>query len=484
MTLSPRTFAALAWPLLAACSSVPFDLAPGAEDDAGLDASIDPVDAPIGGFDAPVDSPPEGTDVAPAPEAAIDSATEPTPDAAIDSGDEAAIDTDAGGSDTGTVVADTALVDTGPPCTLGASPIDVWVDGTSTKPSKGSIDCPFHTIREATVLPAPLVGSPRRTIHVQGGTATGVAISYNESAAIEVKAGVTLLGAGPKLTRIQNGGACPTGGTCVVLVDADAVFEGFTVSASTGGSAVVTNVGLPAPIVRDALATGASGGPLGGNFGLSVLGSAELGPGISVSNNTGIGVRAGGSGTLHVASGGENHFDANPGSGIAIDGLVTLVFDQGTASGDGVGIRLANVGAVAHRIVGLTASGNASVGVVVIGGASLTLRGSTFTKNRVGLSFTQSSINGLDLGKGSSGGSAADPGGNVFGGVTSANTVAGVCVDLQRAAPAVGNAWSSCAPKQVTATTCDLAAGLAYADVYLRLAAGASLDLGSCAAGP
>src|SRR5882757_9771506 len=84
--------------------------------------------------------------------------------------------------------------------TLAAKPADVYVAAGSTEDSIGTAACPFHTILEATALPAPDAAHPR-TIHV----ATG---QYAETGLIQLTGALTLAGAGAAQVTLAGGGHC------------------------------------------------------------------------------------------------------------------------------------------------------------------------------------------------------------------------------------------------------------------------------------
>lgn len=344
---------------------------------------------------------------------------------------------------------------------LSSTTTDVYVDQryTGSTPT-GTQSCPYPTILQGMSAAGTLPPSNSVTIHVAGASPPLV---YNETSSVAVPANRTLLGDdGPTQTTINASGVCGAV-TCAVMVDGGGVLDGFTVR-SESGSGIVTAHSNTAPVARNVAAVGSK------VVGILALGSAELGPNINASNNTGNGVQspASASGTLHVV-GTNNAFDSNGANGINVDGAAALNFEGGTASGNFQGIRLAgtsSTGGILHTITSLTAKNNTGPGgVVAYNGQTIKLRKSTLLANTgAGLLFTYAlaGSGSLDLG------TATDPGNNVFGGATTAtnNRVVGLRLCGVPAASVVsglGNSWAVCPPVE-TALACDAAIS-AYSDI-------------------
>ena len=483
-----RLLACLVPVVACACTSANFDVQ-GPGDDAGSEGDTLPLSDAVAFDSTPSDSGP--TSDAPTDGGGVDTGVIGSDSGAIDGGaiDGGVIDTGVIGGDGGSgdaIASDVVFVDVIVPdastgCTpLASSATEVFVGNRSTKPSVGTVDCPFHSILEATSL--SWSGAGTRTIHVLG--ASGSTTDYLESGAVEVRANVRLQGDGNRL-NIGHGGPCPGvgGGTnCIVTVDAGGTLDGFTVSAGSG-HAVVTGVGAPSPVVRNVIAMNASGT---GSFGFWVRGGAELGPNI-VAINDGVGLDSSGNGTVHVlfSAGADNRFDNNAQTGLLMEGAATLVFEGGSVSKNGShGIRFGGAPTGTHSIGGLTAIANASAGILVGNNASLVLRRSTLKQNRIGLVFVQGFGNSVDLGR------AGDPGGNVFAGATHSvlNSIAGVCLEQPRGTvQAQGDSWGACPVAVTNVGGCDLSGG-SYADLYVHppptLPIGASVDTSGCATGP
>lgn len=443
------------------CSSASFDVAGGGDDtgapptdSADLDTSPSPdVGSDVIGSDGGSDS---GTDGG-SSDGGID--TNPILDASPD-----AIPIEAG-------------TDAISPCSvLAAAAPDLYVDATSKKPSNGTSDCPFHTIREATELSWILLST--RTIHVVGGTSASV-VAYNETGVVVVRNNIALVGPGVA-ARITGGGSCPVGsGNCIVEIEPGGAVDGFAVLPPTGfsGNAIVLNNGIvvaPAKI-KNVQITGAPAG----QGALVVKGASDIGPGMNLSTNGANGINVIGSGNVHIigSSSGDNLFNTNANNGISIDvgATATLTIDAATTSGNSAnGVRIAN--GSKHVISKLIANGNVNQGVVVYSGGSLAMHGSTLTGNKMGLVFIQSSSSTLDIG------TSPDAGNNVFGGATAKNTLAGVCVSILHGMTFNGDSFTNCTPVSIFNAPCD---GLTtYNDVVYSSSTGATASVSACAVGP
>ena len=344
---------------------------------------------------------------------------------------------------------------------------DLYVNNTSTATiANGSIDCPFRAIQDALTFIGPTASSARR-VHVKGSTPI---VPYPEVGALILHANVTLVGDGPISTRITaSGGACPGPVMCDVYVEHGAVLDGFAVVAGARhGITTQTGYGSPAAAIRNVTAAGATGD---GNFGILTKGSADVGPGISVTYNARAGLTSWGNGELRILGGGApNSFDYNGQSGLNIEGSAHLTFNAGTCNNNVTnGIRFLvgpPGGGAAHNISNLVARGNGQQGIhVYVGGHSLVIRNSTFLHNRFGILYTQGPSGTLDLGNGASNGN------NVFSSVSAPgdrNVNAAICIEAARTGTvtAEGDRWTSCPIVQNVVSACD--GGPPYADVWFH----------------
>jgi hypothetical protein len=355
---------------------------------------------------------------------------------ASETGDETST-TDAG--DTGTAADGGGDVSGDAGCgTLAATAVDVFVDKASAKPSVGTTECPFHTVKEATDL-AAVSG---RTIHVKGGTSAAPA-NYAETGALVVKTGVILEGDGLATTKITNAAACTGGSNCAVEVQNGGTLDGFTITGT--GNGVVTGAGDGAVTVRNVAVTGAQDGILALGM-LNVTGEVQL------NNNTLNGLHANattGFRTVKITGTG-NEFNSNMGSGILVEGQTKLDATGGNANNNkGGGIFLLSTVTVAnqHLVTGFTIKSNgagaaaAGDGIRVAGTSSLKLRNTVLQANgHHGLAFTYSVSNALDIGP---------TGGNSFSSATAAqkNGAAGICLQNSGATGSQdgnGNKWAAC----------------------------------------
>jgi len=378
-----------------------------------------------------------------------------------DAGDDVAVSETTGDTST----ADAADAGCG---ALSATATDVYVDKASTKPSVGTVDCPFKTIKEATDL-AAVSG---RKIHVKGGGSS--LATYTESGSLRVKGGVTLVGDGTASTKIVAAGGCGDG-DCAVEVAAGGTVDGFAIS-STGNGVVTLDGGTDAS-VKNVLVTA-------GGDGVLVLGPAALTGNVQANKNGKSGLHGKGSKTIKVTGTG-NEFNENEVNGIELEGNARLQLTGGTAnSNKSHGVHLKSTTPMSaegrHSISGLTASSNGrssagtviatSNGVVLASTGSLTLRNTKMLTNSHHGLVVLIAANTIDIGAGS----------NTFGVAATAtrNAHAGICLENTAAAasiPASGNFWSTCplvgAPTQ-TAITESCSAYATQVDIAYKKAMG------------
>jgi hypothetical protein len=367
------------------------------------------------------------------------------------------------------------------PCApLSSSAADVYVDQRfAGMPQYGAAACPFTTIAQGTAAAANLSGAV--TVHVAGATP---ALVYKEASVITVGANVDLLGSGSASTTIQANGACASAsGTCAVIVSAGAIVDGFTITDSSGDG-ILAMAGASAPTIRNTAANGNKG------WGIIAGGGVELGPNFSANSNGTGGLESPttASGRIHVIGTANAFNDNGAGNGINVDGPAFLLFEGGTANGNGQGIRLAGTPGPAgslHAITNLTATGNTGPGgLVAYDGQTITLRSSTLLGNTsVGLVYNYVNGSTLDIG------SAAAGGGNVFGGATAStrNGKAGMrlCA-VPATVTAAGDSWSSCPPMQ-TLVACSGTLPATYSDIQYDPAAATTtspVTAASCTTGP
>jgi len=384
---------------------------------------------------------------------------------------------DTGSSEAGTSDTGGAETGAGACVPLGAGVTDVYVDQRSTASTPTGVQaCPFPTITQGLTAAASLTGT--RTVHVAGSTP---ALVYMEASSLAVGANIILSGDGPAKATIQASGTCGSA-TCAVTVGGGGVLEGFTVT-SSGGDGIVTSDGMPPAAVHEVVASGSM------SNGLLATANVDLGPAFSANGNGAAGVESpqGAGGTVHVI-GTTNTFDDNKGNGIDVSGTATLIFEGGTANGNGQGIRLAGATAsiAGHTITSLTATKNTGPGgVVAYNGQTLVLRSSTLTGNTgVGLYYAYAGSGTLDIG------TANGNGGNTFAGATTANNngTAGLrlcAVPAATTLTAAGDSWSSCPPAQ-TFADCGNAAPKGYSDIDYApaLTSGMPVVVSGCTAGP
>jgi len=361
------------------------------------------------------------------------------------------------------------------PCApLAAGTTDVYVDQRFTgTPAYGTAACPLPTIAQGTAAAAGLMGAV--TVHVAGASPRLV---YAETAPVTVASTVVLLGDGSASTAIHASGTCGTG-TCAVMVSAAGVLDGFTVL-DTGGDGILALAGTLPPTIRNTSANGNKG------WGITAQGAVELGPNFSANSNDSGGLESpvNGGGRLHVFGTGDT-FDDNTGNGINVDGPAFLVFEGGSASGNGQGIRLAGTPGPSgspHVITGLTANGNTGPGgVVAYFGQTITMRSSRLLGNTsIGLVYDYVNGSTLDIG-------SSESGGNVFGGATVSmrNGTAGIRLcGAPATVTASGDSWVSCPPTE-TLLACGTALTTTYSDiVYAPAGAATVIAATSCSTGP
>jgi hypothetical protein len=394
---------------------------------------------------------------------------------------------DAIATDSGTPGDDSSALDSGAleegvgetisTCAAVSNPTEIWVDAASTGAgATGTSDCPFRHIGDAIKYANTLPLTTPRTIKVRAG-------DYNEGAAIILRSGLTLSGAGVGLTKLLGGGPCAgttTSFQCIVRVEGGAILEKVSIDAgSSGKHGVVTGATGSTPIVRYSSITKATGD---GIAGVLVTAGAIVGPNIDSSGNRN-GLVIWGSQTVAVLS--NSKFDNNASAGISHEGTGVLTFTGGSVSNNVVGIRLGEPYTAtppANDIKDLTAKDNVEVGVKVSGVASARIRNSTITGSKIGVIAIHGASNYIDLGN------AGSPGGNNFGGATSSkNTFAALCAMYTQSVPlnATGNTFPNCDTPQSldsigTSSGCD--AITSYKDVWYR---GATVPImASCTKGP
>ncbi len=399
-----------------------------------------------------------------------DSGSPPHPDASTP---DSSSTSDSSPPDSASSDAPSPPADAGPCAPLTSASTDIYVDPRFTgSPRTGAEACPLPTILAGITAATTLGGA--RTVHVAGAIP---ALVYDESTSITVGSGITLVGGGALQTTIVAAGPCTSSGTCAVLVEPGGILDGAAV-VSHAGDGIWTTAGSPQPIVRNAAADGSTGN------GIVALGSVQLGPNISASNNGKAGVEspAMSTGTVHVVVG-LNTFDKNGGNGLDFSGGAGLLFEGGSASNEGQGIRLASTPPTSHSISSLTAKNDTGPGAVVVyGGQTLKLRSSTLLSNtNTGLLYDYVNGSALDLG------TASDPGKNVFGGATAKNRngTAGITLcSVPSTVSASADSWSTCPPSQ-TAIVCGQTLVSTYTDVAYQ-GSGATVNpvSGSCTVGP
>jgi hypothetical protein len=369
-------------------------------------------------------------------------------------------------TDSGTTVVDAVSVDGSTGCAAPSEVTEVWVDAVSTaKGPNGTVDCPFRHITDA-ISYINTLPPKARTIRVRAGT-------YAEGAALVLKPGISLKGAGIGVTTLSGGGTCMGIGNCIVRLEGGALIESVTVDAGPTAKHGIVTGGTDGgfPIIKNVKVTGAVGD---GNAGILSSSGSNIGPNVDSSGNR-YGLVIWGNQKVTI-SGGNNHFDNNAGIGINHEGTGQMFWTGGgTANGNPIGVKLGDTAGTlppTHGIDGATITGNLEIGIRLTAVAGLKLRNSTLTENKVAIFATLGTSNTIDLG------ATGDNGNNVFqrtvGPALLKNTNAAVCITGTRAlaAPMRSNTWTVCAPAvksldSVSATTqCD---GLpSYADVWYR----------------
>ena len=353
---------------------------------------------------------------------------------------------------------------------LPSGATEIYVDKRFAGVPTGTIGCPFITIGDAMKVPGPWVGT--RTVHVAGST---VALWYTETTSVFVSKNMVLLGDGLDKVTIS---APSTAAGAAVVVDGGGTLDGFSISSSLGDG-ILTQNALPAPIVKNVKVNAAK------TNGITVGGSAEIGPNAHFDKNGFYGLGSKGDGTVHIIAPNAS-FDGNSASGISLDGGATLKFDGGSASNNNAnGVRLNGSSggvAVVHTVTSLIANNNKGQGIGVFNGHSLKLRSSTTLGNYSGVVFIYMGSNTLDLGVG------GDKGGNTFGGATIHNTRAGLLLCKSKGPgtqPADGDTFGACAPTQSSVSMCDVSGS--YFDVVyspgISVSPGDPVTAGSCTMG-
>lgn len=409
----------------------------------------------------------------------------PAADGEVDTGFVSTGDT-GGGTDTsdpgtdsgGTVTTDTAVADSNVPldtsvgdslvgetvsaCASPGELAEVWVDVKSTMMAPvGTSTCPFKRITDALTYVYGLGPKPR-VIRVRAGR-------YDEPGLVQLKAGISLLGAGSGMTTIAGGGSCMGVGTCIVRVEGGATLDGVTVDGGPTAKHGIVTGGLDGgnPILRNLKSTNAIGD---GNAGILVTSGAVIGPNVDSSGNK-IGLVVWGGGATKV-TGGNNHFDKNTLYGINHESGGQFTFDGGgTVTGNGSdGIRFGELTTASppqQYVSFATIRENGDAGIRAMAHAALKLRNNIIQNNKVGVVAIYGLANSFDFGD-------SDSGKNHFGNSTTRNTMAGVCTLVTRTAPLplVGNTWPGCPAGlkslldiAATATCADIST---YADVWWR----------------
>jgi hypothetical protein len=384
---------------------------------------------------------------------------------AIDAYAAAEAGADTGGADAaaGNGKADAADAPNNGCTTPPADATDIYVDKQSAAACEtGSIDCPFRAIGAALALAVP--SGVARAVHVKGGTPI---VEYLEGGLRMTAPNMTLAGDGPDRTRIRAPAACAAG--CDLLeVDATSTIVGLELLGNDANQAGLHTRGGPVVVhhVRESHAF---------YHGLwDDLGGIELRD-VSFDHNGYHGVSS--FGDLHVVAplaGESNTFDANAHDGVNAG---HLIFEGGQANDNGgSGVKVDTL--VAVTVNGLSARGNGRAGLYAFQG-TVSVRGCTLVGNAIGLLVSPNSAS-LDAG------TAASPGGNVFGGAMGRNTNAAMCVDETAYLPiaANGNAWSACPPAQIDSSDCF--ALTSYVDVAYVATGGIKdpVRAGGCTVGP
>lgn len=396
-------------------------------------------------------------------------------EAGTDTGIDPALDSEPPPPDSN--VGDSVVTEASTGCAVPSNPSEIWVDKASTAMGATGTDaCPFRTVLEAVAFANTIDKTSARTIRVRNGI-------YTEKAAIILRKGLTLAGSGVGLTQLAGGGPCTTamdGFHCVVRVDGGAILERVSIDAAPNGRhGVVTGEPEGAfPVVRSASIFNAGGSCCAG---ILATNGAILGPNIEASNNA-YGLTIWGSQAVKILAGGGNKFNNNTILGINHDGTGALTIENGTVSNNAAGIKLGYMAGTlppTHSFTSLTAKSNLEYGIRVTGVASLKLRSSTITGNKIGVIAIFGASNYVDLGN------AGIAGGNNFGSPTVKNSLAAICA-ITRTSPldATGNTFPFCsAPRHLDdiSNTAGCEAITSYQDVWYR---GDTLPImASCTAG-
>ncbi|MBK7401176.1 MAG: hypothetical protein IPJ34_34210 [Myxococcales bacterium] len=393
---------------------------------------------------------------------------------------------DSGGTDSGVAETSTDGAVDAPPCVEGpANPAIVYVDKRATRPGKGTLDCPFQTIKDAVALVATLpTGSGAHTLRVAGGTGAAPLV-YDEPVLI-LKYGWTLLGDGAGRVTITGGGKCGDS-QCLVVMEGGSALEGVRLDAL---GKVMTPLGLTpgaftSVVVKSTVVTGVKSEKVPAVY-VEGTGNAEFGPDVRVIDNAGIGIAVKNVFRLKFSAtaGLPNQINKN-GFGIALGGgVIELGGPTEVSSNVGHGVLVQSPDKGTHNFDGLSAKNNGLSGLYLEVGASARVRRSTFLRNKVGITFKSAPGSELDLGK------LLDPGNNVLGGKTDSNATAAICSPVARALdmPAWNDAFKACAPSTapIDATkSCDELGS--YQDIWFAVATGSSkapFDVQNCTVGP
>ena len=372
-----------------------------------------------------------------------------------------------------TPAADAAPVDepdSGPAAcgSLTTDPVEVFVDPNSARESIGTQPCPFLTIEEAAALEAP---AGTRTIYVAGADP---ALTYELSDVLLIRSGERLVGEGEDAVLFTGGGGCFID-DCVISIRGGGV-SGITAVSETG-IAIEVPAGNDGSTISNVTARDSD------RDGLYVRSSVTIANVTSRGNGRdGLNARTG---IITIV---DSKFDRNDNHGIFADQQVTIQMVGGSINSNrDDGAFLADNSGVGreHSVSGVDVIQNLGFGIAVFGPSSLTLRDTTLRSNEVGVSFRAGASNFLDIG------TAADPGGNHFGGATGRNVRSGLCIvnsGANGSQVGEGNLWRSCAPTQREINGSFCVSQNTYSDVgFVPSATGGSAPLAppaDCEVGP
>lgn len=360
-----------------------------------------------------------------------------------------------------TGVSDGGSLDTRPPsvdagCAPAAhSTTDIYVDGAAPVIGTGVAGCPVKTFSQAAAI--PLGAGVVRVVHIKPG-------NYTEPGFIRIRGGETYRGEGG-LVKLATSGTVkctPTAESCAVMIDSGGISDTLWIEGTSAQGIVTNGAGGSPPRIINTTVKAA------GKDGIVVIGdNALLGPNVRSTYNGQSGLVMRGTGKLSI-SGTGNGFDNNkggywsgstyiPGAGIMmINGQLFL--DGGSTTnenGTGIAFDIVNTVALEQVISQHTAMSNRGAGIAIPKQWSrVTLRKTTLLKNASFGLFVSYASDGsvIDLG------TAAAPGNNTFGTVSSKNTRGGIFLcnsGLTASQAAEYDKWSSCAPTQVAVANCD-----------------------------